>query len=72
MKKIILEQINKDKLYEYLKQNTNYIKDLNRNPEFYKEFKKIIQEKYKLRITDKITEVVNDIELISSIISTIN
>lgn len=72
MKKNILEKINKDKIYEYLKQNTNYIKELNRNPDFYKEFKKTIQEKYKLRITDKITEVVNDIELISSIISTIN
>ena len=72
MKPIVLEQIHKDKLYEYLKQNSNYIKELNRNPVFYKEFKKIIKEKYKLRITDKITDVVNDIELISSIISTIN
>lgn len=72
MKQIILEQINKDKMLEYLKQNTNYIKELNRNPEYYKEFKKIIKEKYKLRLTDKITEVVNDIELISNIISTIN
>lgn len=72
MKQIILEQINKDKMLEYLKQNTNYIKELNRNPDYYKEFKKIIKEKYKLRLTDKITEVVNDIELISNIISTIN
>lgn len=72
MKQIILEQINKDKMLEYLKQNTNFIKQLNRNPEYYKEFKKIIKEKYKLRLTDKITEVVNDIELISNIISTIN
>lgn len=72
MKKIILEQLHKDKLLDYLKQNTNYIKELNRNPKFYKEFKTIIKEKYKLRITDKISEVVNDIELISNIISTIN
>lgn len=72
MKQIVLEQINKDKMLEYLKQNSNYIKELNRNPEYYKEFKKIIKEKYKLRLTDKISEVVNDIELISNIISTIN
>lgn len=72
MKQIVLEQINKDKILEYLKQNSNYIKELNRNPEYYKEFKKIIKEKYKLRLTDKISEVVNDIELISNIISTIN
>ena len=72
MKQIVLEQINKDKMLEYLKQNSNYIKEINRNPEYYKEFKKIIKEKYKLRLTDKISEVVNDIELISNIISTIN
>jgi len=72
MKRIILEQINKDKLLDYLKQNSNYIKELNRNPDYYKEFKKIIKEKYKLRLTDKISEIANDIELITNIISTIN
>lgn len=72
MKRILLEQINKDKLLDYLKQNSNYIKDLNRNPNHYKEFSKYIKEKYKLRLTDKINDVVNDIELISNIISTIN
>lgn len=72
MKQIVLEQINKDRLLDYLKQNSNYIKELNRNPDYYKDFKKIIKEKYKLRITDKLSEVVNDIELISNIINTIN
>lgn len=71
MKKLLLEQIKKDKMLDYLKQNSHYIKELNRNPEFYKEFKKIIKEKYKLRVTDKISNVVNDIELISNIISNI-
>ena len=45
MKRSVLEQIKKDKMFEYLKQNSNYIKELNRNPEFYKDFKKIIKEK---------------------------
>lgn len=72
MKKEIIEQIEKDKLLEYLKQNTQYIKKLKRNPTFYKEFKKIIKEKYKLRTSDKISEIINDIEVISNIISTIN
>jgi hypothetical protein len=72
MKLYVLEQMKKDKLYDYFKQNSNYIKDLNRDPNFYKDFKKTIQEKYKLRLTDKLSDVVNDIELISSIISTIN
>lgn len=72
MKKEILIQIEKDKLLDYLKQNTNYIKELKRNPSFYKQFKKEIKDKYKLNFTDKAKEVINDIELISNIISTIN
>lgn len=72
MKQSLLLQIEKDKMLDYLKQNSNYIKDLNRNPEYYKEFKKIIKEKYKLRLTDKLSNVVNDIELVSNIISTLN
>jgi hypothetical protein len=72
MKKEILNQIEKDKLLEYLKQNTNYIKKLKRNPYLYKQFKKEIKNKYKLNFTDKAKEVINDIELISNIISTIN
>lgn len=72
MKKEILSQLEKDKLLEYLKQNTNYIKELKRNPAFYKQFKKEIKDKYKLNFTDKAKEVINDIELIANIISTIN
>lgn len=72
MRKIILDKLEKDKTLIYLKQNSNYIKQLNREPEYYKQFLKEIKEKYNLRITDKISNVINDIELISNIISTIN
>lgn len=72
MKKELLNQIKQDKLFNYLKENTNYIKELNRNPEYYKTFKKEIKDKYKLNFSDKAKEVINDIELISNIISTIN
>ena len=72
MKKELLNQIKQDKLFDYLKENTNYIKELNRNLEYYKTFKKEIKDKYKLNFSDKAKEVINDIELISNIISTIN
>ena len=72
MNKELINQIKKDKLYEYLKSNSYFIKQLNRKPEFYKEFKKIIKEKYHLRITDKINNTIDDIELITNIINTIN
>lgn len=72
MNKQLLEQIKKDKYYKYLKENSYFIKYLIRNPNNYKNFKKYIKEKYQLRITDKISTAIDDIELISNIISTIN
>ncbi len=72
MKKIILYNLEKDKMLDYLKQNSYFIKDLNRHPENYDKFKKIIKEKYNLRLTDKVSNVINDIELLSSIINTLN
>ena len=68
----LLEQIKKDKLYDYLKENSYFIKYMIRDPSFYKEFKNIIKEKYHLRISDKINETIDNIELISSILNTIN
>ena len=72
MKKELLNQIKQDKLFDYLKENTNYIKELNRNPSYYKTFKKEIKDKYKLNFSDKAKEVIIDTALISNIISTIN
>ncbi len=71
MDKIILINLEKDKMLPYLKENSSYIKDLNRHPEFYNTFKKIIKEKYNLRLTDKVNNIINDIELVSSVISTL-
>lgn len=72
MQKQVLINLEKDKLLPYLKQDSYFIKDLNRHPENYENFKKIIKEKYNLRLTDKVSNVINDIELVSSIISTLN
>lgn len=72
MNKELLLQIKKDKFYEYLKTDSFFIKELIRRKDLYKEFKKIIKEKYHLRITDKINNAIDDIELISNIITTIN
>ena len=71
MDRMLLEQIKKDKYYEYLKENSHYIKILNRDPNKYKEFKEYIKTKYHLRITDKISTAIDDIELISSVIETL-
>lgn len=67
----LINQIKKDKYYEYLKENSYLIKELQRDQSKYKEFKEIIKEKYHLRISDKISTAIDDIETISSIIDTL-
>lgn len=71
MKQIVLANIKKDKMYDYLKQNSFYIKDLNRNPFLYTQFKEYIKDKYHLRLTDKVEEIINDIETVSDIMKVI-
>lgn len=72
MDRTILMNLEKDKLLIYLKQNSNFIKELHRNPLNYENFKKTMKEKYNLRFSDKVANVIDDIELVSSIISTLN
>ena len=71
MDETLLEEIIKDKYYDYLKENSYLIKELIRNPINYKQFKEIIKEKYHLRISDKISSAIDDIDMISSIIDTL-
>ncbi len=72
MEPIIYEKLkNNPKMYEILKQNSYYIKQLNRDPNFYKIFLRDMKEKYKLRPTDKINEVIDNIDLISNILETL-
>lgn len=53
----------------FLRENSYYYKELNRDSEFYEEFKKIMKEKYKLRVVDKIDNLIDSIDLISKIIN---
>ena len=71
MDKQLLEQIIKDKYYDYLKDNSFFIKELYRNPNNYQLFKKYIKDKYHLKVTDKITNVLDDIDLFSSVMNTL-
>jgi len=71
MKKIILDQIMKDKYYDYLKDNSFFVKDFYRDINSYIGFKKFIKDKYHLKITDKISNIIDDIELVSSVVDTL-
>lgn len=61
----------KPKMYNILKSNSYWIKQLNRNPENYKRFENEMKERYKLRTTDKINEVIDNIDLISAVLETL-
>ena len=52
-------------------ENSYYIKDLNRNPNFFKTFESKMKEVYKERTSDKISKAIDTVDMISSIIDTI-
>lgn len=64
IQKKLLEE---DKYRMFLRENSNYYKELNRDPNYYPTFKKIMKEKYKLRTIDKIDNIIDSVDLISKI-----
>jgi hypothetical protein len=70
-KNISLKIIENEKLLNHLKENSYWIKHLNRHPNYLKEFEKNMKELYKERPTDKINSFIDNIDMISSIIDTI-
>lgn len=61
----------KPALLEYLKQNSDWIKPLIRNPNSINDFEKFIKEKYHLRFSDKANDLLENIDLISTILDNV-
>lgn len=57
--------------YEYLKDNSWWIKNLSRNPNIFNEYQNYLKDKYELRTSDKISKAIDNIDLISSLLSAI-
>lgn len=55
--------------YQLLKENSYYIKYLNRNQIDFKKFSQDMKEKYKKRPTDKLESLAENIDLITSILN---
>ena len=53
-------------MFQYLKENSFWAKDLNRNSDYYSKFLEAMKERYRLRTTDKISAAIDNIDLISS------
>lgn len=59
------------KMYDLLKENSYWLKDLNRNPNNYKSFVSEMKVKYRLRMTDKVSDAIDNIDLISAVLENI-
>lgn len=66
MNRSVLDKLISEEKYRlFLRENSNYYKELNRDYKYYDAFKKEMKEKYKLRVIDKVDNVVDSIDLIS-------
>ena len=70
-KSVLVTLKENEKLFSHFMENSYYIKDLNRNPNFFKTFESKMKEVYKERTTDKISKAIDTVEMLSSIIDTI-
>ena len=65
----ILELKKDPKMWDLLKQNSYWLKELNRDSLNVKKFKEDMKIKYKLRTTDKRSDAIDNIDLISNVLS---
>lgn len=56
-------------MYQYLKENSFWIKELNRKSANYANFISSMKDLYHLKTTDKISDAIDNIDLISSFLS---
>ena len=66
---VIKDIYSKANYYKYLKENSSWIRFIKRDDNRYKEFIKYIKEKYKLRTRDKVSNVVNVLDVLSEVLS---
>ncbi len=64
-----LELKKDNKMWELLKLNSYWLKDLNRDISNIKRYKEDMKVKYRLRATDKISDAIDNIDVISSVLS---
>ncbi|MGM9877483.1 MAG: YlbE-like family protein [Bacilli bacterium] len=66
----IKEKLLEDEKYlQFLRENSNWYKTLNRDKNEYNNFLKEMKIKYKLRTIDKVDNIIDSVDLITKIIS---
>lgn len=69
----VKDKLDKDPRFKrYLRENSNWYKELNRDPNSYDNFVKEMKKKYKLRTIDKIDNFVDTVDLVTKIINISN
>ena len=69
----VKDKLDKDPRFKrYLRENSNWYKELNREPNSYNNFVKEMKKKYKLRTIDKIDNFVDTVDLVTKIINVSN
>ena len=61
--------LNTKNYYQYLKENSNWIKELNRHDTNVYNYIEFIKDKYSLRITDKVGDFIDNIDTIQRVLS---
>ncbi len=56
---------------EYLRENSYWYKILTRNPESFKQFEEKAKERFALRPTDKINKILDTMEMINAVVSSL-
>lgn len=59
---------NKKNFYKYLMENSFWIKDLNRDSANLNKFAEYVKEKYRLRVSDKFSDAIDNVNLLSNVI----
>ena len=67
--KALIELKKDPKMMDLLKYNSYWLKDLNRDPLNIKRYKENMKVKYHLRATDKISDAIDNIDIISNVLS---
>ena len=54
-------------LKKYLRENSEFYKDLIRNPNFINTLNEMMKKKYKLTVSDRLTKIKDDINMLNSV-----
>ena len=65
---LVEKLLNNPKLFDHFLHHSYWIKELNRNPGSFPIFERQMKEIYKERITDRVNDAIDGIELVSSLI----